>query len=69
MVELEIGIATKENNMEVPKKLNRPIIRSSNSTPVYISKENENTNSKRYMYPMFIVSLFIIAKILKKYVH
>ena len=33
------------------KAKNRTTIRSSNSTPGYLSKENENTNSKRYMHP------------------
>ena len=32
----------------------------------YISKENENANSKRYMHPMFISALFTIAKICKQ---
>ena len=41
-----------ENSMEIPQKTkNRTIIHSSNSTPVYISKENENSNLKRYMHP------------------
>ena len=41
-----------ENNMEVPQKKpkNRTIIWSSNSTPGYASKENENTNSRRCTY-------------------
>ena len=38
--------------MEVPKKTKtRATISSSNSTPGYISRKNENTNSIRYMYP------------------
>ena len=48
-----------KNNMEVPqKKKNRATIWSSNSTPKYTSEENENTNSKKYMHPMFIALLF-----------
>ena len=40
-----------ENSMEIPKKIkNTTTIRSSNSTPGYLSKENENTNLKRYVY-------------------
>ena len=41
-----------ENSMEAPQKTkNRTTIWSSNSTPGYIDKENENINWKRYMYP------------------
>ena len=45
LVEMQVGTATMENCMEVPQKIeNRITIQSSNSTPGYISKENENTN-------------------------
>ena len=38
--------------MEVPQKIkNRTTIQSSDSTPWYISKESENANPKRYIYP------------------
>ena len=38
--------------MKVPQKTeNRTTMWSSNSTPGYISEENENTDSKRYMHP------------------
>ena len=38
-----------ENSTVIPKKIkNRTITQSSNSTPGYLSKENENTNQKRY---------------------
>ena len=41
-----------ENSMEVPQKIkNRTTTQSSNSTLGYLSKENKNTNSKRYMHP------------------
>ena len=33
------------------------------STTGYLSKEYENTSSKRYMHPMFIAALFPIAKL------
>ena len=47
-----IGTATMENSMEVPQKIkNRTTIQSSNSTSGYLSEENKNTNSKRYMHP------------------
>ena len=39
----------------------------SNSTPGYLTKENENTNLKRYMHPMFIAALFTMAKIGKQH--
>ena len=52
LVGLYIGASTMENNMEVPQKIkNRTTVRSGNSTPGYLSEENENTNSKRYMHP------------------
>ena len=48
---MEISIAAMENSMEVPQKIkNRTTIRCSNSA-VYLSKENVDTNSKRYMHP------------------
>ena len=51
--------------MEIPQKTkNRTIIHSSNSTPGYISKENENSNLKRYMHPNS--SIIYKAKIQKQ---
>ena len=45
LVEMQVATATMENCMEVSQKIeNRTTIQSSNSTPGYISKENENTN-------------------------
>ena len=42
-----------ENNIEVPQKLkNRTTIQSSNPTSVCLSREKENTNSKRCMHPL-----------------
>ena len=42
LVGMYIGTATKENNMEFPQFIkNRTTIRSSNSTPGYITEENE----------------------------
>ena len=41
-----------ENSMELPQKIkNRTAIWPSNSTPEYLTKENNNMNSKRYMHP------------------
>ena len=52
--------------MKVPQKTeNRTTVWSSNSTPGYVSEENENTNLQRYMTPMFTVELLTIAKIWK----
>ena len=49
---MQTGTATMENSMEIPQKIkNRITIRFSNSTFEYLSKENEDTNSKRYVYP------------------
>ena len=56
-----------ENGMEVPQKIKNWItIWTSNSTSEHLSKENENTNLKRYMHPVFIAALLIIAKIQKQ---
>ena len=52
LVRLQIGIPLIEKSMEIPQKnKNRYIIQPSNSTFGYLSKENENTNSKTYIYP------------------
>ena len=52
LVGVQTGAATMENSMKIPQKIkNRTTIRSSSSTAGYLSKEYENTNSKRYMYP------------------
>ena len=41
-----------ENSMETPQKIkNRTTIWSTISTFGYLSKENENTNLKRYLHP------------------
>ena len=49
---------TIENFIEVSQKINtRTIIWSSNSKYWYLSGENENTNSKRYMHPIIHCSI------------
>ena len=49
LLEIYIGSATMEISKKIPQKTeNRTPLWSSNSTPGYIYKENENTNSKRY---------------------
>ena len=53
--------------MEVSQKTkNRITLCLSNSTPRYIPKKAKNTNSERYMHPVFIAALFTIAKIWKQ---
>ena len=57
-----------ESSMETPQKIkNRINTWSSDSTSGYSSKENKNSNLKRYMHPMFITVLFTIAKIWKQF--
>ena len=52
LVGVDIAAATMAHSMLGPQKIkNRAIIWSSNSTSGYISKENKNANSKRYMNP------------------
>ena len=52
LVRMVIGAAIMENTMEIaPKIKNRATMGSSNSIPQYICKENENSNSKKYMNP------------------
>ena len=53
-----------QNCTEVPQKnKNRTIIRSSNTTSVYISERNEISISKRYLYSHTHCSIFTIAKV------
>ena len=47
--------------LRVPNTKNKTIIWSGNSTPVYISKKNENTNLKKYMHLNFTATLFATA--------
>ena len=49
---ISTGTATMENSMKVLQKIkNRTTIRTSNSTSVCLSRENENTNVKNYIHP------------------
>ena len=64
---MQTGAATVENSMEFPQKLkNRTALKSSNHTTGYLPPKYRNTNSKKYMHPMFIAALFTIAKIWKQ---
>ena len=55
------GTATMENSVEDPQN-----IKNRTTTCAYLSKENESTNSKRYIFLMFILVLFTIAKVWKQ---
>ena len=68
---MKLGYIIHKNNSkrikDVPQKIkNRTTIWCSNSNSGYLSEENENTNLKIYLHPMFIVALFTIAKIWKQ---
>ena len=42
----------RKNSIEFPQKIkNRNIVWSNNSTSGYLSKENKNSDLKRYMHP------------------
>ena len=67
LVEIQTGVAAKENSIEVfPKVKNRTTIWSSNPTAGYLPKENKNTNSKRYMHTILIAAVLMIARIWKQ---
>jgi hypothetical protein len=56
-----------ENNMESPLKTkNTSVIRSSNTTPGIYPEEFESGYYKGICTPMFIPTLFIIAKLWKQ---
>ena len=58
LVGMYIGITTTGKSMEVPQKTKSgTTMWSSNSTPGYRSKENKNTNLKRYMHPSVCSSI------------
>ena len=56
LVGMQIGAATMENTF-LKKIKNRNTIQSSNSTTGYFSKENKNTNLKRYTHPYVFCSI------------
>jgi hypothetical protein len=55
-----------ENSMEAPQKTKNRTVISSNSTPRNILKECKSGYNKGTCTPMFIASLFIIAKLWKQ---
>ena len=59
----EIDVAIMENNVEIPQKnKNRITIQFSDPTFGYLSKENKNINSKRYMHPCVHCSIIYISR-------
>ena len=63
LVRMQTGAATIENSVAFPQKIkNKTSIWSSTFTSGYLSKGNEITVLKRYLYPMFIAALFTIAR-------
>ena len=66
---MQTGVATVKNRMTIPQNTkNRNTIPYDPIIPLlgYLSKENKNTNLKRYMHPMFTAALFKVAKIWKQ---
>lgn len=58
---MNVDAATVENSMDLPQKTkNRITVSSSNPSPGHRSRQD--CNLKRYMHPMFIVTLCPIAK-------
>ena len=56
---MKIGAANMENTMEISQKTEKNYYMiQQNSTPGYISKENENTNSKRYTHPNVLTIIY-----------
>jgi len=59
-MEKQYGGGSKKKKKKTTE--NRATIRSCSFTSGYISKGNEITIVKRYLYPMFSAALFIIVK-------
>ena len=61
LVGLQIGVATMENSMEFPQKIeSRTTVFPSNSTSGYLSKEIKNTNLKNICTTMIVAALCIV---------
>ena len=52
-----IGIATVENSISIPQKMKNRITIRFGFISVYLSKENKNTNSKRYKHSYVYCSI------------
>ena len=59
LVGIKISATTMENSMEDPQKLKNNAILFRNSISGYLSKENENINSKRYMHTPCSIAVVI----------
>ena len=61
-----LGTVSGNASMEAPQKLKNRITKlSSNSTPGYLSKENKNTNLKRYMQPSVHCSIIYNSQVME----
>ena len=58
LIEMQIGVATMENGMEIPQKTENTVILQSYSW-AYIQR---NSNSKTYMYPIVHSSTFYTSQ-------
>ena len=66
VVGVSLGAATMENSTEVPQTKASSTTRPGSHTSGYASKENENTNWKRYTHPYIQAASFTITKIWKQ---
>ena len=69
LVEMQIGIATKENNMEIPQKIKNETAFNP-AFPLlcmYLKKKTQTLILKNICTPMFITTLFIIAMLWKQH--
>ena len=67
LVERQISAATVESSMEIPQKIkNGSAFQTNNPTSENIFEKTQNTNAKEQNTPMFIATLFTIAKIWKQ---
>ena len=66
LVPMLIGVATMKNSMEVSQKTT---VQSNNSTSEYLSEENKNTNSKRYMHSYVHCSFIYNSQDWKHFLH
>ena len=65
---LNFHLKKLKTDEQIPQKIkNRTTIRSSNSTSEYLSKENKDTNSKRYMHPHVHAAIIYESQIQKQH--
>ena len=64
---MQTGAAIVESSMEIPQKIkNGSAFQTNNPTSENIFEKTQNTNAKEQNTPMFIATLFTIAKIWKQ---